>query len=76
LQGLDAVIHLKDTLGKLFVSLQSVRDPEQFAAKMYKYATSSDNAWKSLLGRVEGGDETAHLEMQQFLLNEEIGDRK
>ncbi|EWM20107.1 hypothetical protein Naga_101770g1 [Nannochloropsis gaditana] len=41
---------------------------------MYNYATSTDSKWRSLLERVEKGDKTASLDMQQFLLNKEIGD--
>lgn len=63
-------------MGKVLTSLQSIRDPELFAEKMYKYATSEDPKWKSLLARIEAGDQSSHLETQQFLLNEEIGDRK
>lgn len=70
------MLTLKDTMGKVLTSLQSVRDPELFAEKMYKYATSEDPKWKSLLARIEAGDTSSHLETQQFLLNEEIGDRK
>jgi len=76
LQGWDAVVVLKDTMGKVLTSLQSIRDPEQFAEKMYKYATSEDPKWKSLVARIEAGDTTSHLESQQFLLNQEIGDGK
>ncbi|GAB5037529.1 Hypothetical protein NocV09_08500070 [Nannochloropsis oceanica] len=72
--GFEAVVALKDTMGKLLTSLQSIRDPESFAEKIYKYATSEDPKWKSLLARIEEGDTTSHLESQQFLLNEEIGD--
>jgi len=43
---------------------------------MYNYATSTDFKWRSLLERVEKGDKMASLDMQQFLLNKEIGDRK
>lgn len=75
-QGIEAVLALKDTMGKVLTSLESIRDPERFAEKMYKYATSEDLKWKSLVARIEEGDATSHLEMQQFLLNEEIGDRK
>ena len=67
---------LKDTMGKLLTSLESIRDPEGFAEKMYKYANSEEPKWRSLLARIEQGDTTSHLESQQFLLNEEIGDRK
>lgn len=72
--GIEAVLALKDTMGKVLTSLESIRDPERFAEKMYKYATSEDLKWKSLVARIEEGDATSHLEMQQFLLNEEIGD--
>lgn len=67
---------LKDTMGKVITSLESVRDPEQFAEKMYKAATRTDAPWKSLLARIEAGDESSHLEAQQFVLNEEVGDGK
>lgn len=75
-QGIQAVLVLKDTMGKVLASLESIRNPASFAEKMYKYATSEDPKWKSLLARIEEGDTTSHLEAQQFLLNEEIGDRK
>lgn len=75
-QGIEAVVKLKETMGKVISSLQSVRDPEAFAEKMYNYATSTDSKWRSLLERVEKGDKMASLDMQQFLLNKEIGDRK
>jgi len=75
-QGMEAVLVLKDTMGKVLTSLESIRDPERFAEKMYKYATSEDPKWKSLVARIEEGDTTSHLESQQFLLNEEIGDSK
>ena len=65
---------LKDTMGKLLTSLESVRDPERFAEKMYSYATSEDPEWLSLLARIEAGDTTSHLESQQFVLNKEVGD--
>jgi hypothetical protein len=75
-QGMEAVLVLKDAMGKVLTSLESVRDPERFAEKMYKYATSEDPKWKSLLARIEAGDTTSHLESQQFVLNQEIGDSK
>lgn len=75
-QGLEAVLILKDTMGKLINSLEGVRDPERFAEKMYKAATRTDTPWTSLLARIEAGDTSSHLEAQQFVLNEEIGDSK
>lgn len=75
-QGIDAVLVLKDAMAKVITSLESIRDPERFAEKMYHYATSEDPEWKSLLARIEAGDTSSHLESQQFLLNKEIGDRK
>lgn len=73
---MEAVLVLKDTMAKVLTSLESIRDPERFAEKMHKYATSEDPTWKSLVARIEAGDTTSHLESQQYLLNQEIGDGK
>ena len=63
-------------MAKVLTSMESIRDPERFAEKMHKYATSEDPAWKSLVARIEAGDLSSHLESQQFLLNQEVGDGK
>lgn len=51
-------------------------DPGKFAAKMQGYQSSQDPILKDLVARIEAGDVEATIELQQEIVNRELGDSK
>lgn len=64
-----------DTMMKMLDSVESVRDPQMMAKKLNDYAQGADKVFNALKERVESGDKSAEFEMQQHMLNNELGDR-
>ena len=61
---------------KMFDAIEGVRDPQRMAQKLADYANGKDKLFNDLKARVESGDKTAEFEMQQHMLNNELGERK
>lgn len=74
-QGRQAVTAFADVMTKMLDSVESVRDPQKMAEKLYNYAQGADKVFNALKERVESGDKSAEFEMQQHMLNNELGDR-
>ena len=78
-QGKEAVKAFADVMLKMFDAMEGVRDPQRMARKLVDYANGKDPVFDQLKARVEAAgdnDNGAEFDLQQHILNNELGDRK
>ncbi len=73
-QGLAALASFTDYLGASAKVLEEIADPGKFAAKMHAYQNTQDPVLSSLMKRMAAGDVEATVELQQEVVNRELGD--
>jgi hypothetical protein len=73
-QGREAVQTFVQVMSRMLDAVEGVRDPQSMARKLTHYAEGVDKTFNELQARVEAGDKSAELDMQQHLLNNELGD--
>ncbi|TFJ83240.1 hypothetical protein NSK_005456 [Nannochloropsis salina CCMP1776] len=71
--GVDAVETFKNAMLKVLATIEAVRDPEGMATLMFNYSNLQDPEWVSLIARLQAGEKEAQLELQQYILDRELG---
>lgn len=56
--------------------LDTLRDPEKFAAKLQGYAESKDKTLLDLFAKASRGEDENHKEINNFFMRQELGDGK
>ncbi|GAB5037670.1 Hypothetical protein NocV09_09600060 [Nannochloropsis oceanica] len=71
--GLNAVGIFKDAMIKVLDTIESVRSPEGMAKYMFDYSKLQDERWVIMLARMQRGDKTVQVEIQQYVVDRELG---